>query len=379
MRRTNGRMVILVAAVAVGAVVTGGALAYRQGPEPGTQAEAAPLSSTPSATPSTAKPSATSTPSTTTPTKKAPVKSTVVLSKLTKGREPQVPYLVGREVRGGAGGPIKIPGTEQIQQVARINDDALAVVSKGAGSELLRVDSAGEVTRTPDVTAMVTTDDGSAAAYVASRSDESGQELKGAIVYAESNGVEKLSIPDLWDVWPLAYVEGKVYYRATANRQANRWSLYEWTPGDSKAKEIETVVSPTGVSSDARTAASLSVLSNSSSCSNVTEVATGKRLWRTCDYQVHGFTPDGTTAIAAPAYQDGYGDGLAAALDVEKGDLLHEWSGTFRQTVAEDDQHLLLLADDGEGTKASIIRCTITTGACELATPLARGELLIGS
>jgi hypothetical protein len=66
-------------------------------------------------------------------------------------------------------------------------------------------------------------------------------------------------------------------------------------------------------------------------------------------------------------------------LDGEKGDLLHEWSGTFRQTVAEDDQHLLLLADDGEGTKASIIRCTITTGACELATPLARGELLIGS
>jgi hypothetical protein len=377
MRRTNGRLVVLVAAVAVGAVITGGALAYRQGPQPGVQADAAPLRSSPSSgRTATITPSKTPSPS---PKKSIPVKSTVVLSKLTKGREPQVPYLVGREVRGGAGGPVKIPGTEQIQQVARINDDALAVVSKGNGTELLRVDSAGGVTRTPDVRSIVTTEDGSAAAYVATRVDESGQDLKGATVYADSDSVERLSIPDLWEVVPLAYVEGKVYYQAKTTEAANRWSLYEWSPGDSNAKEIETVVSPTGLSADAKTAASLSVLSDSSSCSNVTAVATGKRLWRTCDYQVRGFTPDGATAIAAPAYQDGYGDGLAAALDTEKGDLLHEWSGTFRQTVAEDDQHLLLLADDGEGIKTSIIRCTITTGACELATPLARGELMIGS
>ena len=178
---------------------------------------------------------------------------------------------------------------------------------------------------------------------------------------------------------PLAYVNGKVYYSAQATEAANRSSLYEWTPGDSKAKKIDTVVFPLGLSADAKIAASLSVLSDSSSCSNVTEVATGKRLWRTCDYQVRGFTPDGATAIGGPAYSDGYGDGLAAALDAKTGNLLHEWSGTFRQTVAEDDQHLLLLADDGEDTKASIIRCTITTGACELATPLARGALLIGS
>jgi hypothetical protein len=47
--------------------------------------------------------------------------------------------------------------------------------------------------------------------------------------------------------------------------------------------------------------------------------------------------------------------------------------------VPEDDQHLLLLADDGEQTPASIVRCTITSGACELATPLAKGDLLIGA
>ena len=64
---------------------------------------------------------------------------------------------------------------------------------------------------------------------------------------------------------------------------------------------------------------------------------------------------------------------------MKTGALLHEWSGVFRQKVAEDDQHLLILADDGEQSPASIIRCTITTGACELATPLQKGNLLIGS
>ena len=66
-------------------------------------------------------------------------------------------------------------------------------------------------------------------------------------------------------------------------------------------------------------------------------------------------------------------------MDTKTGALLHEWSGIFRQTVPEDDQHLLILADDGEETPASIIRCTIPTGTCELATPLAKGNLLIGS
>ncbi|ADB32053.1 hypothetical protein Kfla_2988 [Kribbella flavida DSM 17836] len=39
--------------------------------------------------------------------------------------------------------------------------------------------------------------------------------------------------------------------------------------------------------------------------------------------------------------------------------------------MAEDDDHLLMVADTGENTRAAIIRCTISTGACELATPLA--------
>lgn len=31
-----------------------------------------------------------------------------------------------------------------------------------------------------------------------------------------------------------------------------------------------------------------------------------------------------------------------------------------------------MVADNGEGTKSAIIRCSITTGGCELATPLTK-------
>jgi hypothetical protein len=377
MRRTNRRLGILVAAIAVAAVAIGASLGYRQGPEPAEQAAAAPLSGSPSAT-TTAK-TTTPTPSQSpSPTKAAAVKTKINLAKLPQGRAPQVPYLTGRTVRGGAGGDVKIPGTEQIQAVARLGQDVLAILSKGAGTEMLKIQDTGEVRHTPDVTQILTSDDGNAAVYIATRTNENGEELPGATVYLETSEVQEISVPDRYGVMPLGYVDGKVYFRAETKQDGSAWSLYEWTPG-AKPVEVKTVANPTGLTADGRVAASMSTLTGSASCSNAIEVASGKRLWRTCDYQIHGFTPDGATAIAAPAYQDGYGDGLAAALDAKKGDLLHEWSGVFRQTVAEDDQHLLLLADDGEETPASIIRCTITTGACELATPLAKGNLLIGA
>jgi len=395
MRQKNGRLIAIVAAVAVAAIAIGGALAYRQGPRDNTQADAAPLSGTPfltsSATPSTpattptpappstppktlsTKPSPTSTPS-------GPLKTKVELAKLTQGRAPQIAYVSGRTVRGGAGPDVKIPGTGDIIDVARLNQSVLAVVTKGTDTEMLTIDNSGKVLRhTPDVTKIVTTEDGLAAAYVALRRSPESDSTPGAVIYAEQESVKKLTMPDIWDPLLFGYSNGKVYFRAESSEGALTWTLYEWVPGASKATAIKTVPKATGVSGDGKVAASLTTQTDYNNCSTVVEVATGSRLWRTCDYQIHGFTLDGATAIGGPFYEDGYGNGIASALNAKTGVLLHEWSGTFRQTVPEDDQHLLLLADDGEETPASIIRCTTTTGACELATPLAKGTLLIGS
>lgn len=387
MRQKNAPLVIGVAVVAVAAVVVGGVLGYRQRPQTDSGA-ASPLSgSTPtSSRPSTPTGTPSATPSTTasTPTPNGPVKVAVKLSKLAKGRDPQVPYLVGREVRGGAGSPVKIPGTGQIQAVARLGDTVLAIVTKGSGTEMLRIAYTGEVTRTPDVSSLVTNEDGYQAAYAATRSGSGGQQLVGATVYADLTGeggtVAKLARPNSWNLQVITVTKDKVYFTESDKESGQTWRLFEWTPGEASATLIKTVAAPTAISPDGTTAGSLPVISSGAACAAAIEVATGKRLWKTCEYGIRGFTADSKTAIGGPAYQDGYADGLASAIDAKAGTLLREWNGiSFRQTVAEDDQNLLFLADDGPETKAAIIRCSIPTGTCELATPLAPGELLLGS
>jgi hypothetical protein len=399
MKPKNAHLVVLVSAVAVAAVAIGGVLAYRQGPQANRNA-ATPLS-VPSMTTSTPV-AETSTPVAKTPTStppktptatpsvpqrdpafSGPVKVDFKLSKLSRGRAPQVPYLVGREVRGGAGQPITIPGSQHIQDIARLGDQVLAIASLGYGTELLKVGDTGAPVRTPDVTSVVTTDDESAAAYAASRRGSGGGAVQGGTVYAQTAAdgqVHKLSLPKAWDLRVLGYTNGQVYFRSSDSDATTNWRLYTWTPGSSEATLIKTVSSPTGLTSDGRIAASRNISVDFGSCSNLTEIATGKRLWRTCENQVVAFTPDGTIAVGAPASQDGYADLQTSALDAKTGTLLREWTGpAFKKTVAEDDQHFLIQADDGPETKAAIVRCTVTTGACELAVPPTTGQVLLGS
>jgi hypothetical protein len=384
MKQLNGRLIVAVAAIAVAAVVTGGVIASQRGPRTGgTAAPLAgqtptPIAKTPSTTPPSPTPSGT-------PSTGSSVKVPLKLSNLTKGRDPQVAYLVGREVRGGAGDVVKIPGKEQIQQIARAGESVLAVVSKGNGTELLTI-LYDKVQRTPDVTTLVTTADGTRAAYATKRiNPDDGGAVKGSTVYATvpdtgEGMVKKLELPNRWEVRVLAFQDGKVYFSSFETQNSSTWQLYAWDPAKSAATEIKTITSPTALAGNGEIAASMTVITDSGTCSEISEVATGKRLSKSCEYQIRGFTADGRTAIGAPAHGDGYADVTAAALDARTGTPIREWTGlSFRQTVPEDDQHLLILADDGPDTKAAIIRCTITTDSCELATPIAAGELMISS
>jgi hypothetical protein len=255
-------------------------------------------------------------------------------------------------------------------------------VEKVGGSELLKVGSVGEVERVPDVTNVVTTDDQTAAAYATQPRGKAGDNVRGGVIYARTAGggqVHKLSLPTLWEPRVLAYAEGKVFFRAGAEVNAAVWSLYSWTPGSAEATQVKTIESPTAVTRDAKIAASRTVAGEYGTCSNVTEIATGKRLWRTCEYQVDGFTPDGTVAIGGPHYADGYAPLQTSALDARTGNLLREWSGAaFSETFVEDDQHFLIIADDGPETPHGIIRCTLPTGSCELAVPLTTKHVELG-
>lgn len=391
MRNNNGRLIAVVASVAVAAVAIGAALAYRQGPQ-NANADVAPLTSSPS-TPQTASatPSATpSTPTNATPSK-APstgTESTVNVNKLPEGRAPQVPYLIGREVRSGGSTLATVPGKGSVISVGQLQGSVLAVVMyepDGDGTELLKLASGDTVRRTRDVSSLVTTSDQTAAAYAASRLSSLGVTNKGATVYAESaDSVQSLKLPNSWEVRVLAYTDGKVYYRAS-DTETGPWNLYSWVPSTPKPELIKAVISPTAVSANGRTAASMPVRNDDGTCSNVVKVPSGSQLFRTCDFQVRGFTPDGATAYGDEDNAEGFCSGISAAIEASSGKVLHKWKGCFQEMSAEDDQHVLIVAyasavGQTEKVKTAIIRCTTTTGACERATPIGTDtQLEIGS
>jgi hypothetical protein len=380
----NGPLIAVVAAVAVAGVLAGGALAASRGGEPRTaDGPAGPVAAstsgkTPTAGPSTTPPAK--------PTLAPATKVRVTLSKLATGREPQFTYLRGRQIRGGAGIPITIPGKRQISAVGRIGSNGLALVVDPSTSQqsLIEVTDVGEVIRTtPGIGTLVTSEDGTTAAYATEPASTATKRLRGGVVYFQdgASGPSKtLERPGDYEVEVLDVIGRTVYFRSSKTETGIPWQLFRWNVDGSRPVELKSAGSGTAVSADGKLVTTLSAINDTGTCSAVHELDTGKRRWRTCEYQLDGFTPDGRTVIAAPAMRDGYADLLAAALDGATGTMLREWSGiSFRDTIAEDDDNLLMVADDGPETKAAIIRCNIRSGQCELATALGREPIALSS
>lgn len=286
------------------------------------------------------------------------------LAKLSKGRDPQVAFVVGREVRGGAGWARTIPGTETIHHVARLGEDVLAVVS-AEDWRLVKVSSNGKLRYTPEVTSLVGTE-GGAVAYAAVPADNTG-----GVVYSETEAsVRKLAVPASAHGLEVLRVgtNGKVYFH-WKDAEAAPWKLFEWTPGSAAARRITTVGSGRELSADGTLAISTSASSPGETtriCSTVMTVATGKQSWRTCDSVLTAFSPDHSVAIGLG---DHAGDGAAGRITVQDsaaGTVIREWTGRFETAVPEDDQHLLIVAVNA-AHQSSIIRCAIATGACETA------------
>ncbi|GAB2564672.1 hypothetical protein [Kribbella endophytica] len=384
MRQLNARLTVVVAAVAVAAVAGGGVFAYRQGPQV-SDAGASPLGGQPTAAPTpTPKPPATPSktpsvtpkpPSASKPGVTGPKTVAVTLAKLTQGRAPQLVHTLGRKVSGGADQAFTAPGKDRIIAAAQAGSSTYVLESREPDLVLVRTNNAGESSEVRDVTSLVGAVDGSFAAFASQKQKSTGEQLAGSTLYAEDGGEGKykLTLPDSWNMQVIAVAAGKVFYASTP-REDGVPKLYTWVPGRSSATAVKNVTSPVAVSADGELVVALDV-GGAGSCSNIIEFATGKKLWRTCDYMVKGFTPDKSAAIAGPAYEDGYASLSSWLLDGRTGTLLREWTGvSFRQVRAEDDQHLLMEVDDGPDTKGAIIRCDIPTGACERATPITPGD-----
>jgi hypothetical protein len=397
MKRQNGLLVALVAAVTVAAVVLGGTIASRQVPQGQSTANAAPLPapSTPTTTPSKAAqtpkplaatpsnlpstpPSSAATDPVSEPTSTGPTKITLAVAKLGTGRSPQIPYLAGRQVRGGAGGPVNVPGKDDILQIARVNSSVLALTTNGNGSQMLRLEANGAAS-VADVNHLEAKADQSGAAYAALGADGP---VEGGTIYADDGStLTALKLTSRWNFKVLAYVGDQVYFESSdVLGSGATWSTYAWSPGEPKAKLVKALPSMTTMAADGKTAATALLVNQTGSCSAVTAVETGLRVWKTCEYYLNDFSPSGGTVFGVPSGDDSYCSSAEAALDAKTGRLLREWKGCLQSVTPEDDEHLLMVATasgDGENAKTAIIRCTVSTGDCELATPIGSNRLLL--
>ncbi|WBQ04860.1 hypothetical protein [Kribbella sp. CA-293567] len=393
MRSGNGVLAAAMAAVAVVAVAGGGALAAGRKSVTSNSALVGPLAVGPTATPTprpgTTSPTARATPSTVattpppatppppgTPTPTLPTVK-VELARLPQGRAPQVVYLDGRVVKGGLGSDVPVPGRQQILRAARYDGDALVVLEVGlGGSELVRVDSHSgiEPERVADVASLVSNADEDTVAFGTARSNPDHTRRKGNVVHWRNNYEDrKLDRPGDWESKVLAVVGETVYFAALTDRDGPAATLNSWHTRSGKVEKLRSFKTPAGVDFQGANGVDELEGADQTFCSAIRELGSGKQLWRTCEHSLDGFTPDGRTVFATPDFHAGGSDPWTSAIDTATGTVRRQWTGVqFLSATAEDDNHLLMVVANGERTPGAIIRCSIDSGACELATKPAR-------
>jgi hypothetical protein len=365
----NRRLVTVLAVVGVAAVALGGFAASRRSPH------ADPGSAAPLATPST---SASPSP----PPFTGPATVPVDARKLPVGAAPKVTYLRDRTVLGGTGTPLKIPGSVEIDGVGRLRDAVLTIQAKNVrSSSLVILDASGkQIGQVPGVDSLVTSADSQAAAYASG--GHSALETKGGTVYFQRSPTQaaiRLPQPKVEDLLVLGVTDDTVYFRAGG---FDTWQFYRWQVDQPKATLISKVPSPTTVSADGRLVAGLGAFNDGGMCTLLMSATTGTQRWRTCQSQLTRFSPGDVFAVGIPPGSAPYGDLETVALSLKTGDQLRKWTGpSLRDSIAEDDDHLLLQWHDQPDpvSRSALVRCTVSSGKCELATPLAAGQLLLGT
>jgi hypothetical protein len=376
----------LVTGVSLAAVVAGAVVAAQQTPTlaaaSGGGAKPIDSVSKPASVSSTtpSKPPGTPTASTsTTTTPSGSVKLTLDLTKLKQGPAPATSYVDDRTVRFGEN-EFTLPASDgPVWDVARVGTGGALVLHspKDDGKAVLTTWSGGSRGETVnDVSSVRSAADHSTSAYTVQPTTADGAELpRFTLTWRDNASGEKMSLQRAGEHGPIVHaVQGsEVYFSALS--KSEKQTLYRWTAGDAAPRPISAAPTPSAVSSDLQLAASIVSQADDGSCTALVELASAKKRWKTCTYAVDELLSGSDFALGGPAYRDGYGDGLFAALDLKTGKAVREWSGgsavAIISTVMEDADHVLVLAEQKGQT--AIARCAPKTGTCELAAPLKKG------
>jgi len=288
-----------------------------------------------------------------------PVRQRLDLAALKRGEAPSIPYLEDRRIVDGDRVIAVANSDGTLGQFAVAGQGAVAIRHIGDSNPLEVLDADGRTTREfADVRDLRVSADGSTLGFVTAEFTESGSTKPGTTVYhrAASGTFRSLRIPTAYDAQVHAVIGTTVYLSYESSPTDNNGGeLRSWVAGSSRTTRVATVPWPTALSGDGELAATLRSMTDFGSCSALVEVSGGNERWDTCDHQVREIAPDART-----------------------GALLRDWNGVpvLAQRYEDADHVLLIAEDDG---KSAIVRCTISTGNCELARPLVTGTSMEGT
>ncbi len=132
-----------------------------------------------------------------------------------------------------------------------------------------------------------------------------------------------------------------------------------------------------GVATDGRIAGQVSH-TDAGSCSAVLD-EDGTQLWRTCDFSLGRFSPDGRTIVAYPAYRDGAGDGFVSVLDSRTGRVLASFMAPGEGFVVDaawesDDSLIAIVRSD----RWDLVRLSTSGKVERAAEPFAGDDPYVG-
>jgi hypothetical protein len=366
-----GRAPAVVAAVA--AVLSLGAC--------GTQTSAPGVADDPTSTPSSSAtdeptPSPTATPSTTASTADTPDPvdpGVLTIRGVPRGAPPRIPYLAHA---GDTWALVRPDGTtesldREYGEFATMGDGLVATTYSATGTQVVLLDGQLQEVHAYDVPegGLVATPDGAIVGWL-------GADGRPHVV--EHGGDQEWDLPEVTGGSSLAAlvsdgttckegVEGvgcAAYVNSPDGTRA--WisishGIVDTVPGVVAVGDVAT--------GDAGMVAMTSV-SDEGSCWGRFQDFRRKPVWETCDYTLFDFSPAGTGILAGPAYLDGFGQGLAAVLDLD-GQVRAEWhsrdQAALLHTVWEDDDHVLALVFQDD--QWAVLRLGVADGSVELAVP----------
>jgi hypothetical protein len=236
---------------------------------------------------------------------------------------------------------VHLPGT--YTDLTSYHGGYLATESGAEGFDVVTLDNTGaEVDRQPGDFRLAVSADGTEVAWLTS-DHRSQAAMHRAVVSGSSDVVDSRSVPAGTAGGPVGFVgPGQVVY--TTEGEAPEVRLLDFS-GDER--RLPGLLAVGGTSPVEPLLSGQVSVDDQGSCWVVREVPTGRDLWRTCDFSLGRFSPDGAFVMGHPAYRDGAGDSEVAILDAHTGDVVAHWRSTrdgqgFAQRLAWEDDDTLL-------------------------------------